>query len=137
MVTLHAPLSEGFLTQDRADELAADGLFADDPAGFAAAWPEVCARWDGAVAAGAASELGIDLDAAPTLDEVLEVRGHHRTIVRQVIAEQTDGSLSRTCAPREGRFQVVGALQVVVHEEWDHLQFADRDLADLEARPAR
>ena len=187
---MHAPLNEGFLTQHRADELTVDGLFADDPGGFAAAWPELGARWDGAVdrarrlpdgavhervadewsfvetlrhlvfvtdvwvrdivqeeaepfhpwglpphfAAGAASELGIDLDATPTLDEVLEVRGHRRAIVRQVISEQTEESLLRTCAPREGRFQVVGALQVVVHEEWAHLQFAERDLAALEAR---
>ena len=190
MVRLYAPLDEGFLGQERADELAAAGLFADDAAGLAAAWPAICARWDAAVgrarglpedalhervadewsfvetlrhlvfvtdvwvrdivqeapkafhrwglpphfAAGAASQLGIDLDATPTLVEVLEVREDRRAIVRDVIAEQTDDSLMRTCRPRDGKFQVVGALQVVLNEEWAHLQFAERDLAVLEAR---
>lgn len=190
MVRLHAPLNEGFLGQERADELASAGLFADDAPGMASAWTAIGELWDAAVerarrlpdggvhervadewsfvetlrhvvfvtdvwvrdivqeeakpfhpwglpphfAAGAAAELGIDLDATPTLDEALEVREQRRLVVRQVIAEQTDETLLRTCAPREGRFQVVGAIQVVLHEEWAHLQFAERDLAVLEAR---
>ena len=49
MVTIHAPLNSGFLSQERADQLAASGLFADEPEGLSAAWPAVCDRWDGAV----------------------------------------------------------------------------------------
>jgi hypothetical protein len=188
VVALHAPLTDGHLSQARADQLAADGLFADDPAGMASAWTALCALWDAAVerarrlpagkvdervdgewsfvetlrhlvfvtdvwvrdivleavpafhrwglpphfAAGGAAAMGIDLDATPTLDEVLEIRAQRREIVRDVVAEQTDESLQRTCAPRDGKFQVVGALQVVLNEEWAHLQFAERDLAKLE-----
>ena len=49
MVTIHAPLNGGFLSQERADELAASGLFGDSPDGLSAAWPAICARWDEAV----------------------------------------------------------------------------------------
>ena len=50
MVTIHSPLNGGFLTQERADELAAAGLFGDSPEGLSSAWPAICARWDEAVA---------------------------------------------------------------------------------------
>ena len=189
MVRVHAPLSGGFLSQERADELAAAGLFADDPAGLAAAWPEICDRWGAAVARArrlpeavahervadewsfvetlrhllfvtdawvgevvsertggfhpwglpphfvaeaAVGAYGLDVDARPSLDEVLGARAERQADVARVIGEQTSESLLRTCAPREGRFQVVGALQTVLHEELAHLSFAARDLAVLE-----
>ena len=191
MVTLHAPLAGGFLRQERADELAAAGLFADDPIGLAAAWPAVCRAWDGAVerartrpeasmhervegewsfvetlrhlvfvtdvwvgevveeragafhpwglppdfaAPVAVPAYGLDVDARPSLDEVLAVRAERQAGVGRVIGEQTADSLLRTCAPRDGRFQVIGALQTVLHEELAHLGFAERDLAILERR---
>ena len=188
---MHAPLSGGFLSQERAEELAATGLFADDPAGLAAAWPAVCARWDAAVeragwlphdavhervggewsfvetlrhlvfvtdvwvgevveertgafhpwgipphfvAEVAVPAYGLDVDARPSLEDVVAVRRERRADVLRVIGEQTPESLLRTCAPREGRFQVVGALQTVLHEELAHLSFAERDLAVIEGR---
>ena len=191
MVTIHAPLSGGYLSQERAEELAAAGLFGDDPAGLAAAWPAVCGRWDAAVErarrlpAGGADErvadewsfvetlrhlvfvtdvwvgevveeragafhpwglpphfaaeaavpaYGLDVEARPSLDDVLAVRAGRQGDVARVLAAQTPESLRRTCAPREGRFQVVGALQTVIHEELAHLSFAERDLAVLEGR---
>jgi hypothetical protein len=44
VVEVHPPLIE-FLPQDRADWLAAQGLFADDAPGLAAAWEQVQAHW--------------------------------------------------------------------------------------------
>ena len=191
MVTLYAPLTEGFLDQDRADELTDAGLFGDDPDGLARAWPGVCERWAATVerarrlSGGALDErveaewsfvetlrhlvfvtdvwvrdvveerpdavhrlaippdfaieraveaYGLDVDARPSLDEVLTVRAERQADVARVIAAQTPESLLRTCAPREGHFQVVGALQTVIHEELAHLGFAERDLAVLEGR---
>ena len=191
MVTVHAPLSGGYLTQARAEELADDGLFGDDPAGLAAAWPAVCDRWAATVEraerlpAGALDErvdgewsfietlrhlvfvtdvwvrevveerddavhpwarppdfateraveaYGLDLEARPSLDEVLAVRAQRQDDVARAIAAQTPESLLRTCTPRGGAFQVVGALQTVLHEELAHLGFAERDLAILESR---
>ena len=192
MVTVYAPV-EGFLRQERADELAAAGLFADDPSGLAAAWPAVCARWEAAVdrarrlpasalqervagewsfietlrhlvfvtdvwigevveerdgafhpwgippdfaAEVAVPRYGLDVGARPSLDEVLAARAARQAEVARTIAEQTPASLLRTCTPRDGRFQVVGALQTVIHEELAHLSFAERDLAGLERRPS-
>ena len=189
MVVVHPPLSDGFLAQDQADALTAQGLFADDPAGMSAAWIALCTRWDATVerarslpevsvhervagewsfvetlrhmvfvtdvwvrdvileepsphhpwgmpphfVADQADTMGIHLAATPTLDEVLAVRDERRTLVRDVVAEQTTGSLSRVCGPRGGAYRVIGALQTVQFEEWAHLQYAERDLAALSA----
>jgi hypothetical protein len=49
MVAVHPPLVE-FLSQDRADRLADEGLFADEPQGLAGAWPRICEMWEATVA---------------------------------------------------------------------------------------
>jgi hypothetical protein len=190
VVVLHAPLSGGFLDQARADELRAEGFFADDAVGLASAWSRLCSRWDTATerarglptdtvhervdgewsfvetlrhllfvtdvwvrdviqeetrphhpwgvpphfVADQAPGWGLDLSARPSMPEVLAVRLERQALVGLVIAEQTQDSLLRTCAPRDGQFQVIGALQTVLFEEWAHLQYAERDLWAIEER---
>ncbi len=177
-----------YLRQERADQLAAEGLFADDPGGMAAAWDRIQGIWAATVArarllpepvldervdgewsfvetlrhlvfvsdvwvgeiveedadpyhpwglppdfrADAAGELGLDVDARPRLDEVLAVRRRRVQDVSRVVAGLTPDALRRTCAPRDGTFTVVGALQTVQFEEWAHHQYATRDLTSLE-----
>jgi hypothetical protein len=78
-------------------------------------------------------ELGIDLDARPTIDDVRDSRRRATAQVRDLISRSSTVDLARRCVPREGRFQVVGALQVVIFEEWAHHQYAERDLALLDS----
>lgn len=183
---MHPPL-DGFLAQDRADALTAEGMFADDVEGLVSAWPNVCGRWDDAVTGArrlpaaaldqrvagewsfvetlrhlvfvtdvwvgevveertaphhpwglapdhvpdAAATFGLDAEAHPSLDEVLEVRDERRRQVEAALAHQTPESLARRSAARDGRFTVVGALQTVLFEESAHLRYAIRDLAAL------
>lgn len=49
MVSVHPPLVS-FLTQERAEQLAAQGLFADDLGGVASAWRRNAERWASTVA---------------------------------------------------------------------------------------
>ena len=103
MVSIHPPLVP-FLTPGRAEELTSSGLFADDLDGIRAADAGVRDLWDA------------------TIERA-----------RRLAPAQLDpDGLSRTCAPRDGQFQVVGALQVVLFESWAHHQYATRDLAVLE-----
>jgi hypothetical protein len=189
VVEVHPPLVE-FLPRERAGQLAAEGVFADDAAGLAAAWERVQELWGATVTrarrlpepaldervdgewsfietlrhlvfvtdgwvgdvvqerssphhawglpphflADAAGALGLDVDARPSLDDVLAVRAERVDRVRVVLAELTPEELHRTCTPRDGRYSVVGALQTTVFEEWAHHLYATRDLARLEAR---
>jgi hypothetical protein len=84
--------------------------------------------------------LGIDLDARPSLEEVLSVRAERMAVVSGIVAGLTDAELARPCArppapgyPDEAR--TVGAcLRVVMDEECEHRRYATRDLAVLEGR---
>jgi len=76
--------------------------------------------------------LGLDADADPSLDEVVEVRAERIAHVERALRGLTAEDLARRCAPRDGRFTVAGALQTVLFEEWAHQQYATRDLARLE-----
>jgi hypothetical protein len=80
----------------------------------------------------AVDAMGISRDARPTLDEVEVLRADRAARFDALLAGLVPGDLARTCAPRDGRFQVVGALQVVLFETWAHHQYATRDLAILE-----
>ena len=88
-----------------------------------------------------AAALGIDLDARPSLAEVLEVRGTRMTTVRGIVDGLTDDDLERVCPrlpapgyPEEAR-SVGLCLGVVMKEECEHRRYAVRDLAALEADP--
>jgi hypothetical protein len=93
-----------------------------------------------------AAALGIDLDARPSLAQVLEARGTRMTMVGGIVGELTDDDLERVCPrlpapvyPEEER-SVGLCLGVVMKEECEHRRYAVRDLAALEpgqgARPA-
>lgn len=84
--------------------------------------------------------LGVEPDAQPTLDEVLEVRASRQELVRGIIDDLTDAGMERTCTrlpapgyPDEPR-TVGRCLRVVMNEECEHRRYATRDLTVLEAR---
>jgi hypothetical protein len=86
-----------------------------------------------------AAALGIDLDARPSLAEVLEARGSRVALVRGIVDGLTDDDLERACPrlpapgyPQEAR-SVGLCLGVVMKEECEHRRYAVRDLAALEA----
>ena len=84
-----------------------------------------------------------DPDARPSLDEVLAVRADRMAIVARVLGELTDERLEEMTEPvlepgypESKSFPVRRCLDAVVHEEWLHREFAERDLAGLEERSA-
>jgi hypothetical protein len=94
-----------------------------------------------------AAALGVDLDARPSLAEVMEVRAGRMALVRGIVDEFTDAGLDRVCLlppsprhPDEPR-SVGYCLRVIMKEECEHRRYAVRDLtsleADLDGGPAR
>ncbi len=87
-----------------------------------------------------AAALGIDSAADPSFDEVLAVRLDHMAQVRQTIAALTPEELQRVCEPPQTPghpnqpHTVLECLHVVLNEEWEHHQYAVRDLTVLESR---
>jgi hypothetical protein len=82
-----------------------------------------------------------DPDARPSLDEVLELRADRMGTYRDVIATLTDEQLAGTTEPvlQPGypageSYAVSRCLRCILHEEWWHRRFAERDLAVLERR---
>jgi hypothetical protein len=96
------------------------------PWGLGGAWLTAPRRW------------GIDPDADPSLDKVLELRRERMDEVREVIAGATAGELERICVPPDSpghprkSHTVLKCLQVILNEEWQHHRYAVRDLAVLE-----
>jgi hypothetical protein len=86
-----------------------------------------------------AAALGIDLDARPSLAEVMGARDNRMALVRGIVDGLTDAALDRVCPrppapgyPEEAR-TVGRCLHVVMTEECEHRRYAVRDLAVLEA----
>jgi hypothetical protein len=85
-----------------------------------------------------------DRTTRPTLDETLELRLDRSSRVRGYLSSLTDEQLGLETAPLVGAgwppegetFPVKECLDVLLNEEWWHRQFAERDLAALEARLA-
>lgn len=81
-----------------------------------------------------------DPDARPSLEEILTVRGERMTSVAKVIAGLTDEQLASDVEistpgyPAPGTYSVQRCVGAVVHEEWAHWTFAERDLGVLEQR---
>jgi DinB superfamily/Pentapeptide repeats (8 copies) len=79
-----------------------------------------------------------DREARPSLEEVLAVRGERQAMVRGVMDTLTDDRLMSELTSTEPGWPDVGsaslehALRVVLNEEWEHRQFAERDLSAIE-----
>jgi hypothetical protein len=89
-----------------------------------------------------AAALGIDLDARPSLAEVMKVRAERMALVRGIVDGLTTTELERVCTrapapgyPEETR-SVGDCIGVVMEEECEHHRFAVRDLAVLEGEAA-
>jgi DinB superfamily/Pentapeptide repeats (8 copies) len=90
-----------------------------------------------------AAALGVDLDARPSLAEVLEVRGTRVALVRGIVGTLTDDDLERGC-PRlpapgypEETYTLGRCLNVIMKEECEHRRYVVRDLAELETAADR
>jgi len=84
-----------------------------------------------------------DLDARPSLDEVLALRADRMATVRDVVGSLTDERLAERTTPVEApgypereAFDVPRCLGAILNEEWWHRRYAERDLAVLEATVA-
>jgi uncharacterized damage-inducible protein DinB len=82
-----------------------------------------------------------DVEALPSLDEVLALRADRMATVSTVLADLTDEQLEDTTEPvpqpgypASQSFPVRQCLLAVMVEEWEHHLFANRDLAVLEAK---
>ncbi len=82
-----------------------------------------------------------DREVRPSLDVVLALRRDRMSTVRRVIDSLTDESLDSHTEPVEGpgwpesrSYPVRECLLVILHEEWEHRLYAERDLDALEAR---
>jgi hypothetical protein len=74
-----------------------------------------------------------DLDARPTVDEVLAVRRARMDRVADHIQTPDTDELRRVVpSPNGGTTTVLLCLDVVLREEWWHDQYANRDLSVLE-----
>lgn len=98
------------------------------PWGLAGGWLSDPAAW------------GLDVDAGPSLDEILEVRRGRMDEVGQTIAAVTPEELERVCVPPDApghpsrEHTVLACLHVILDEEWEHHRYAVRDLELLEGR---
>jgi hypothetical protein len=86
-----------------------------------------------------ATELGIDESAAPALGEILAVRAERIADLREYLAEVTQEELDRVRGPNTAigcpppaRRTAAECLRVIFSDQWEHVQFANRDLAILE-----
>jgi hypothetical protein len=82
-----------------------------------------------------------DLEARPTLDEVLALRADRVRTVREVFEGLTDEVLAGHTEPvtapgypASESYAVQRCLRAAVNEEWEHRLYAERDLAVLEQR---
>jgi uncharacterized damage-inducible protein DinB len=82
-----------------------------------------------------------DRAARPSLDTVLELRRDRMSTVAATLDALTDESLAARTTPVEApgwpqprSYPVRQCLLIVLNEEWHHRQYAERDLAALEAQ---
>jgi len=86
-----------------------------------------------------AASYGIDPDANPDLDTVLDVRASRFALVGRVAEQASPDELKRVCDPNsaagyplETQHRVLDCIWTVLDEEWWHHQYATRDLETLE-----
>ena len=95
----------------------------------------------GGMPAEAAAELGLALEANPTLDEVLAPRLARMATMRRVVDGLTEAELDRVCGRKpadpypDTDYVVRRCLRVVLKEEAEHHRYAVRDLAKLGVGP--
>lgn len=83
--------------------------------------------------------LSIDIDAHPSLAEVMEVRDNRMALVHGIVDGLTDATLERVCPPLpapdypQETLSVGRCLRVIITEECEHRRYAVRDLTALEA----
>jgi hypothetical protein len=83
----------------------------------------------------AATAESFDLDAKPTFDEVYAVRRERMDRVAGFVgAVGVDELNRRVTSPNGGTTTVASCLHIVFREEWEHDQYANRDLAIIERR---
>ena len=101
------------------------------PWGLGGSWLTAPRRW------------GLDPDADPSLDQVVELRRERMHEVHDVIAKAKPKELGRMCVPPatpghpSQDHTVLQCLQVILKEEWQHHRYAIRDLDVLGKRPGR
>jgi len=89
--------------------------------------------WSGAGAQWS-QQIGLDLDAKPTLSELLPLRQDRQARTRSTLENLTDADLRQVrAAPEEpghptGDHDVLHCLHVICNEEWEHHRYAVRDL---------
>lgn len=85
-------------------------------------------------------EVGLDLQAAPSLAEMRQVREQHQRAVRETLEGLSDDTLAEIRTPPDepghpsGPHAVLECLHVLFNEEWEHHRYAVRDLSILEAQ---
>jgi uncharacterized protein YjbI with pentapeptide repeats len=78
-------------------------------------------------------EFSTARDAAPSLDETLELRRSRTTTVREYIQQLSEATLNAENAvdgpgwPRPGSYPVRQCLLIVLNEEWQHRLYVERD----------
>jgi len=84
--------------------------------------------------------MGLDVTADPTTEQVLEVRAERQALVRDRLATATRPSLAVETTPWADSpwpppepMTELARLQVILEEEWWHLQFARRDMGSWPA----
>lgn len=94
--------------------------------------------WSGAGEAWS-RDVGVDLNANPTLQEVLQMRRDSQATVRQTLDTLSDATLGEVRpAPDDGghpsgEHTVRQCLHVLFNEEWHHHRYAIRDLDVIDA----
>ena len=76
------------------------------------------------------SSMGIDVNADPSLDDVLTIVESRNQTVRDLVGPLSDQDLERSC----GEHTLQHCLWTLFNEEWHHHWYATRDLARLEPR---
>ena len=76
---------------------------------------------------------GLDLDARPTLEQVLEIRAQQSAQLHTFVAGLSPDEFARDVEVMEnGTVALIECLYTVFEESFEHLRFAQRDLAQLE-----
>jgi hypothetical protein len=71
----------------------------------------------------------LDIDARPSLDEVLDLRRERIARVAELLRVASPDDLRRTVAsPNGGTTSVMSCIHIVLGEEWAHNRYAHRDL---------